>query len=696
VESFSIAPGKTAVFSVAGTNQTVDPTVPVKAALGQLSKVTLVEGLPPSGTYQDYYYSIGTPWVVNLPPTGDTKRDDPTKIGFALREKGVFAIAALKMIESSSGKVIQQIGQFQPLLLGVQGATPITGDTQNGNTYLGELLFKFRGPARGRPSLNKEMSSRTYQDFNIRGSSVEFPSVTAGHLMHTPGPPNYVPTYKDPDVNGILQSPTFSDDLIPTDAVLWAEDSIASSRAATSKLGVFFDLPRANGAAPRLLSLGQFQHASLTANDSIAGYYIQPSYAFANSYSNSFVERRLTVQTRADTSEYLNGSTTSPTVSKSNSRYFDISYLLNAALWDGYYFSSVPQTGTITTPLNPRYLADPGSTPGDLRQMDAAGSLRVDGMFNINSTSTEAWVALLGGLNNLATPTDTASGAVFTRSLWQPGTSTAALKGTGTDAYTGLRRLDQAQLEKLAAAIVQRVRARGPFVSLAQFVNRTLVAASTDYNPVINDASNSGTKPLCNSTSIPMGRGLSGTLQAAIDHAGRNAGASLPDGGLNDFSGGSVTPNGTKAAGDRVQFNNQTDTRLKGILYFADRDNEVASYPDSNDSKVGAPGPPGRRSTAIPGWLLQGDVLQSLGSVLSARSDTFTIRAYGEASNPLNPSAAPTARAWCEAVVQRVPDYVVSVENPANVAPSAVSPTNRTFGRNFRIVSFRWLTPKDI
>jgi len=54
---------------------------------------------------------------------------------------------------------------------------------------------------------------------------------------------------------------------------------------------------------------------------------------------------------------------------------------------------------------------------------------------------------------------------------------------------------------------------------------------------------------------------------------------------------------------------------------------------------------------------MQGDVLQSIGSVLTARSDTFVIRTYGEVLNPLDSTAAPISRAWCEAVVQRLPDY---------------------------------------
>jgi hypothetical protein len=96
-----------------------------------------------------------------------------------------------------------------------------------------------------------------------------------------------------------------------------------------------------------------------------------------------------------------------------------------------------------------------------------------------------------------------------------------------------------------------------------------------------------------------------------------------------------------------------------------------------------------------PGWLMQGDLLTPLGPVLSARSDTFLIRTYGETVNPLLASTDPNyvqGRAWCEAVVQRVPEYVDTTQNPWETAAG----TNATLGRRFVITSFRWLTPDDI
>ena len=135
----------------------------------------------------------------------------------------------------------------------------------------------------------------------------------------------------------------------------------------------------------------------------------------------------------------------------------------------------------------------------------------------------------------------------------------------------------------------------------------------------------------------------------------------------------------------------------------------------------------------MPGWLSQADVLTSLAPVANVRSDTFVVRAYGELnSEGLKP------RAWCEAIVQRIPEYLVdehrnSNGDPPNARPmepfedlndngkyesdepftdydssgdrSFISdhgaeqiknPLNERFGRRFRIIRFRWLTADEV
>jgi len=91
-----------------------------------------------------------------------------------------------------------------------------------------------------------------------------------------------------------------------------------------------------------------------------------------------------------------------------------------------------------------------------------------------------------------------------------------------------------------------------------------------------------------------------------------------------------------------------------------------------------------------PFFLTQADILSSLGPRISARSDTFLIRTYGEVVDPV--SGEIKSRAWCEVVVQRVPQYVDATEAPEEI-PSGI---NITMGRRYEVVSFRWLSPENI
>jgi hypothetical protein len=93
------------------------------------------------------------------------------------------------------------------------------------------------------------------------------------------------------------------------------------------------------------------------------------------------------------------------------------------------------------------------------------------------------------------------------------------------------------------------------------------------------------------------------------------------------------------------------------------------------------------------GYLQQGDILQSLGPILQARSDYFRIRTCGEA---LDSTGKVLARAWCEAYVQRNSSFTDPTDL-AHTKPAVLnSNVNRAFGRRFDIVSFRWLNQNEI
>jgi hypothetical protein len=111
-----------------------------------------------------------------------------------------------------------------------------------------------------------------------------------------------------------------------------------------------------------------------------------------------------------------------------------------------------------------------------------------------------------------------------------------------------------------------------------------------------------------------------------------------------------------------------------------------------------------------PGNLLQSDLLQSLGSAITTRSDTFTIRCFGEATQ----SSGETGMAWMEVLVQRVPEFI-DPTNPAETGNSAPRPllpaasavtdasvstaltkVNSVLGRRFKVISMRWLKANEI
>jgi hypothetical protein len=487
-------------------------------------------------------------------------------------------------------------------------------------------------------------SHRVYADYNLTALNFALPPVAAflsaaSATTQLETVPPYTRKYiRGPnfsyDANAAaLSSTKFQEGLLTP---RWGTTTAPSGKQTT----ILYDAPRRSTTdEAALFSIGQLQHADLTGDDNYRSVSYQPHNAVGNSFYSPYVLRTSTVQSRPRLSPQPNGVAAS-----GNVRMFDLPYLLNAALWDNYFFSSLIQTGAdIGKPANQRLAFAASYNPtsaqlgiglGDQLVTDLSGNgtqllpektaaryLMTKGAFNINSTSVDAWRAVLAGTRSLHLSTDT-TGTPLARSLSQSLSAVDAENGDEDTTFSGYRRLTDAQVTTLATKIVEQVRLRGPFVSLAHFVNRQVGA--------INDATSS-----------------KGALQAAIDAAAVNPFASATD-------VASVAPTAVYAA------NGETDL--------------------------------GNRSTAVPGWLTQADVLQSIGSALSARSDTFTVRVYADVTNPLDTTIV-TSRVWCEAVVQRFPDYV---DKTISAAAAPTSTTNKRFGRQFRVISFRWLTASDI
>ena len=72
------------------------------------------------------------------------------------------------------------------------------------------------------------------------------------------------------------------------------------------------------------------------------------------------------------------------------------------------------------------------------------------------------------------------------------------------------------------------------------------------------------------------------------------------------------------------------------------------------------------------------EIMNAIAPMLAVRSDTFRIRAYGEALNPVDVTKT-EAKAFCEAIVQRTPES----------APNGL-------GKRYVITYFRWLGADDI
>jgi len=414
-----------------------------------------------------------------------------------------------------------------------------------------------------------------------------------------------------------------------------------------------------------LQSIGQLQHANL----SLVGSY--PAYPVGN----SLVDFRLpgvpgTAYNPLPTGWQLarvdvgSGNQGMSKLGADMNGYYDISYLLNRTLWDRYYFSTAPATGTIAptdTLPNPRHLRY--DTTVNLQDPDkSASGLVLAGGFNINSTSEQAWRAVLGGGNQLAFDPqnpDSASSTALNASF--PRFTRPNAGNDPNDVWKGYRTLDANQIAQLARNIVAEIRARGPFVSLADFINRRL----TD---------NTGT--------AGEDETFRGTIQASID--GTISSAVSGQYPANDAAAGTFWSQDSliTSSGNYINQSTQYSLGCFGRAQLEGRQNSTAT----------AVAPYGDRCSFAPKYITQADILAKIGAGLSARSDTFTIRTYGESVNPS--TQAITGSAWCEAVVQRLPGYIEKSVNawdtPANGSAS------QTFGRQFKIISFRWLSPNDI
>jgi hypothetical protein len=366
--------------------------------------------------------------------------------------------------------------------------------------------------------------------------------------------------------------------------------------------------------------------------------------------------------------------------------YRDHSYHVNRMLWDSWFLSTISQTQAphhsnkmTAREVYEYFISDSASVSLPNGRMKlwkghgentveevfersedphelASSKLMIEGAFNVNSTSVEAWKAIFSSLESAFIPISRGTNApgtvtphkpemVTVPSLLTPyGDNTAQLDNASFEAaatttaeepaqWRGNRKLTPTEIEGLAKAMVEEVKSRGPFLSMADFVNRR---PSTDRQLA-----------------------LRGPLQAALDKT------------VNKQIFDTASRLGVFTANVGYEFL------------------EAAQLPKCMNTSA---------------HVQQADMLTAIGPQLTVRSDTFRIRTYGEAQDK---NGKVIAKAWCEAVVQRVPNYVDPADPPhaadapdpdpePRMVPLLSSQANKQFGRRIDMISFRWLHESEI
>ncbi len=351
----------------------------------------------------------------------------------------------------------------------------------------------------------------------------------------------------------------------------------------------------------------------------------------------------------------------------------DHSFLLNLALFDHYYHSGLAdQSGAFLRNKTTSNIAEGFFTrgerlpdqrlapllPGAVAPAQAAalvgqadGYLRAAalqgarGAFNVNSTSVAAWKAVLASIQS-----NRALCNFVGESSQQENLADLPPAGKNDSRFSRFRLPNGANSGDLSSdpnyAYWQAPRDLTPaqLDELAAAIVRQvkLRGPFLSMGEFVNRQLGKAADP----------KTLRGALQAAIDEAGLNHN---PE---------------TAAAGFQI-----TEAMVAGYKY---------ATPEAGT---------GPSAQGAPGFLTQADLLAALGNGVASRSDTFRVRAYGDVRDG---GGRVVSRATCEAVVQRMPDYLDPADE-AHVPSGALQvPANRTFGRRFLVKSFRWLDPSEV
>jgi hypothetical protein len=432
-----------------------------------------------------------------------------------------------------------------------------------------------------------------------------------------------------------------------------------------------------------LSSLAQLQNLPQYSMESMNwSNYFQQNHAIGNSYASPGVPSNkiksdgwpFSINPYINNAGNLSGKTLPNPGWTSGVPNIDRSYAANHLLWDDYYFSSMaPQTSTyyqkfgtkrpLKTVVDEFYdgtkalpnsayvphlagmaakvvsdsLVGTSGAPLTDAHLKSAAHLMVDGGFNINSTSVPAWTILLAS-SHLKRPVIMDSAGTGTPAAQPKGNFIVSRFAMPIGGSAGQATTEDTRWRGYRELTVAEIR------QLAEAIVRQVKQRGPfrSLGEFIN-------RRLAGSSDD---KALYGALQAALEDP-------------------------------KVDINK--DYRDKTIT---DADIKDTNYAFKQAAL-------GSHYQGTPAYISQADILQPISPVINARSDTFLIRTYGEALAPDGKTVL--AKAWCEAVVQRYPEYLNPKDKPEMpVTTPSLQPENKKFGRRFIIKSFRWLTGSEI
>ncbi|MFC4992045.1 hypothetical protein [Rubritalea tangerina] len=439
--------------------------------------------------------------------------------------------------------------------------------------------------------------------------------------------------------------------------------------------------------------VGLFSLAGLT-HAQVSRYWWQPTYPIANSLAPNNVPLHTTALDNANNQESKEKSETLSTLilghndpitqlsqTSGNPLTTDLSFELNYSLWDRFFLSGLSYsqgsggwnngTWPDEEPLpNPRLILNPyNSKSGEFAETadfnKAASSLLINGGFNVNSISVKAWEATLKSFRDITLKTrdgkEEHTSYIFSRFLVPETTGPSNEPRLFNNTYqedglwNGYRSLTDEQITTLAENIVRENKRRGPYLTMADFINRRLSDKSDE-------------------TQIAR----SSALQTAIDNSPINARLDNKPDTTYNMPKASTADSGAYVYGAEYWGGHSRTPKNQTYETFNTRDSE-------NNTRS--------KATGAPGYLMASDILQQIGSFITARSDTFVIRAYGDARDA---NGNIISHAYCEAVIQRTTTPIEPDPATGNLDPIPPEKDKPHFGRKCEIVAFRWLKNDEI